>query len=63
MGISQSTVSRSIAATLRCPTSKKFATPYTYKIIKITDANLKPSSVCYKPLIVVLFYTFKKVGQ
>ena len=30
---------------------------------KSTDDNEKPSIVCYRPLIVVLFLTFRKVGQ
>lgn len=28
-----------------------------------TDDNEKPSLLCYRPFIVVLVFTFKKVGQ
>lgn len=35
----------------------------THNEKKNTDANEKPSSVCYRSLIVVDFFTFKKVGK
>lgn len=36
---------------------------FTQNKKKSTNDNEKPSSECYRPFIVVIFFIFKKVGQ
>lgn len=42
--------------------SRKKKKKYSTDVIEkhFTDVNEKPSSVCYKPLIVILFFNFLK---